>query len=102
MPELQESYGLSLPPTNPLSNFRFWSPDGKHVSGLDAAEYALQFFKRMEQELPCSENNECIWHLQQVIKLQQLRHQARLEQKLLGTKLPHKRIDPTAWMVEPA
>jgi hypothetical protein len=89
MDKIQE--GLS--PLNPLRDAPYWGhPEGQNLTIFDTLEWAVALLNKMQQELPCGENDTCIWYLKQVIEIQEHRVKLRKQQGVYGTNQPHKWI----------
>lgn len=80
-----------LPSDNPLENFPYWgSPDGKNLTAVGCLEWLLKYIEIMNEQLPCPENKDTLWHLNMVLNAQRDRMRRRTEQGVLGTNKSHK------------
>ena len=82
-----------ISPNNPLRDFPYWGhPDGKNVTLIDTLEWQIAYLEKMQTELPCGENETCLWHLRWVKGIQEHRIRLRKQQGVYGTNRPHKWI----------
>lgn len=78
-------------PNNPLAHLPYWGhPNGENLTPDACLHWLIKYLEVMNEQLPCPENKDSLWHLKMVEKIQGERRQRRIEQGVIGTSQPHK------------
>lgn len=79
-----------ISPENPLRDFPYWNaPDGKNLNAIACLEWLEAYIKIMQNDLPCDENKDTLWHIGMALKSQTDRIARRKQQWVLGTHNYH-------------
>lgn len=71
-----------------------WGEDGSAARPVDVLQEVLARVQHLQTHLlPCEENAEVLYHLQQAVQWEEVRRQRRTAQGLLGTSMRHLSAD---------